>query len=48
MPSLNELFQSPRSGKFVSDILGHRENRHTQGIKFQSPRSGKFVSDMSI
>ena len=38
-------FQSPRSGKFVSDtpIL------NSLGVfimaKFQSPRSGKFVSD---
>ena len=40
------LFQSPRSGKFVSNTANNitelaREN------PFQSPRSGKFVSDHS-
>ena len=38
------MFQSPRSGKFVSD-----EQLKKRAIKsdmlFQSPRSGKFVSD---
>ena len=37
------LFQSPRSGKFVSN-----ESKLTQLVrenKFQSPRSGEFVSD---
>ena len=37
------LFQSPRSGKFVSDINYCRRNFFERG--FQSPRSGKFVSD---
>ena len=39
-------FQSPRSGKFVSDTY----TRYTDNITiypFQSPRSGKFVSDNS-
>ena len=37
------LFQSPRSGKFVSDEKFMRK-RSTKKM-FQSPRSGKFVSD---
>ena len=36
-------FQSPRSGKFVSD---YKESKMvTIGQEFQSPRSGKFVSN---
>ena len=37
------MFQSPRSGKFVSDC----QNRilHPRMGWFQSPRSGKFVSN---
>ena len=41
------LFQSPRSGKFVSDKVIVM----TDGSKllpFQSPRSGKFVSDFPM
>ena len=38
------LFQSPRSGKFVSNC--RMTKRLERGAKvFQSPRSGKFVSD---
>ena len=39
------MFQSPRSGKFVSDKkdIGRTISLST---KFQSPRSGKFVSDL--
>ena len=38
-------FQSPRSGKFVSDEA--EKALKDAGIKtFQSPRSGKFVSDI--
>ena len=39
------MFQSPRSGKFVSDFyfLTRRKNGK---FWFQSPRSGKFVSDI--
>ena len=38
------MFQSPRSGKFVSD--GDKVERSLNFIPaFQSPRSGKFVSD---
>ena len=40
---LSVLFQSPRSGKFVSD---YKESKMvTIGQEFQSPRSGKFVSN---
>ena len=37
--------QSPRSGKFVSDLL-IKASRQYCNILFQSPRSGKFVSDI--
>ena len=37
-------FQSPRSGKFVSDVASLKEDL-TAALLFQSPRSGKFVSD---
>ena len=37
-------FQSPRSGKFVSDAVLN-EIASPEDIGFQSPRSGKFVSD---
>ena len=37
------LLQSPRSGKFVSDII--LKFSLSFYIPFQSPRSGKFVSD---
>ncbi len=36
-------FQSPRSGKFVSDAIQIYRNKYVRW--FQSPRSGKFVSD---
>ena len=39
------LFQSPRSGKFVSDI-SFLFSFDKEIALFQSPRSGKFVSDM--
>ena len=41
------LFQSPRSGKFVSDYKEKKMNfvQETLEAMFQSPRSGKFVSD---
>ena len=42
-------FQSPRSGKFVSDpdqILRLNAYSSFDFLEFQSPRSGKFVSDM--
>ena len=38
-------FQSPRSGKFVSDIDIDRPLIGVYSEAFQSPRSGKFVSD---
>ncbi len=37
-------FQSPRSGKFVSDVSVASNSAETLQT-FQSPRSGKFVSD---
>ena len=38
-------FQSPRSGKFVSNC--RMTKRLERGVKvFQSPRSGKFVSNL--
>ena len=39
------MFQSPISGKFVSDKKAIRRTIESMGYKFQSPRSGKFVSD---
>ena len=39
------MFQSPRSGKFVSDIKFLKEKNWKGFSVFQSPRSGKFVSD---
>ena len=41
-------FQSPRSGKFVSDIDIDRPLIGVYSEAFQSPRSGKFVSDMKF
>ena len=40
-------FQSPRSGKFVSDYIDDDEFTDVVQTrpKFQSPRSGKIVSD---
>ena len=40
------MFQSPRSGKFVSDIKELCMMIDPDKL-FQSPRSGKFVSDLS-
>ena len=45
---LDAWFQSPRSGKFVSNRQYHLSNRTVLFEKFQSPRSGKFVSDLLI
>ena len=42
--SLQFAFQSPRSGKFVSDKT-FQDFVATVAGSFQSPRSGKFVSD---
>ena len=41
------MFQSPRSGKFVSDPDEKTLIKKILGA-FQSPRSGKFVSDLII
>ena len=42
------LFQSPRSGKIVSDLLNNIAGAGNFSTKeFQSPRSGKLVSDNS-
>ena len=42
-------FQSPRSGKFVSDTLEAIAQKEVKEFKlFQSPRSGKFVSDFKL
>ena len=42
-----QKFQSPRSGKFVSDVPNWCENRlKIEANTFQSPKSGKFVSDL--
>ena len=41
---MKKAFQSPRSGKFVSDFI-LQKIVETQPVPFQSPRSGKFVSD---
>ena len=41
------MFQSPRSGKFVSNSkLNEIEKMISQ--EFQSPRSGNFVSNLNI
>ena len=43
------MFQSPRSGKFVSDDYSvYCENKRESPIVFQSPRYGKFVSDVAL
>ena len=48
MSLLRVVFQSPRSGKFVSDVaVGHQSTADVLSGLFQSPRSGEFVSDMS-
>ena len=39
------MFQSPRSGKFVSNFVWAQEYPEARKEMFQSPRSGKFVSD---
>ena len=39
------MFQSPRSGKFVSNIT--MSNFIEETLEFQSPRSGKFVSNIA-
>ena len=39
------MFQSPRSGKFVSNINNNKAVMLVVMHRFQSPRSGKFVSD---
>ena len=39
-------FQSPRSGKFVSDL--NKGSKMRTNVSFQSLRSGKFVSDNII
>ena len=41
-----DMFQSPRSGKFVSDKLIFQKISLPKE-RFQSPRSGKFVSDLA-
>ena len=47
MPETFIVFQSPRSGKFVSDMSNFiQETLENIGEMFQSPRSGKFVSDL--
>ena len=42
-----KMFQSPISGKFVSNCNMFREINEIRevALKFQSPRSGKFVSN---
>ena len=40
------MFQSPRSGKFVSDETLEAIAQKEVKELFQSPRSGKFVSDI--
>ena len=41
----SKTFQSPRSGKFVSDVIVLLLLVENILTTFQSPRSGKFVSD---
>ena len=39
------VFQSPRSGKFVSNLYFFKGVKNDRCKLFQSPRSGKFVSN---
>ena len=39
------MFQSPRSGEFVSKKMNHGCQVQGYDIVFQSPRSGEFVSN---
>ena len=41
------MFQSPRSGKFVSDFP-YLAKKCALNLMFQSPRSGKFVSNITM
>ena len=43
----NIVFQSPRSGKFVSNPMANKPEPKIKQLVFQSPRSGKFVSNKS-
>ena len=43
--STGDLFQSPRSGKFVSNMIEIVPPDVSKLRLFQSPRSGKFVSN---
>ena len=45
---MKAMFQSPRSGKFVSDFWDEEMDEWTLVNVFQSPRSGKFVSDFNL
>ena len=47
MGKISSLFQSHRSGKFVSDFFKDLPYLDKRTFMFQSPRSGKFVSDSS-
>ena len=39
------MFQSPKSGKFESNLATHMNIVEFQKRKFQSPKSGKFESN---
>ena len=41
------MFQSPRSGKFESNVEGDKSN-FLNTVEFQSPRSGKFESNLIV
>ena len=41
------MFQSPRSGKFVSDDGFKAVKFLGEDARFQSPRSGKFISNLA-
>ena len=45
-PAPAELFQSPRSGEFVSNVGRMDILPRWHLDRFQSPRSGKFVSNL--
>ena len=42
------MFQSPRSGKFESNLVAVQPDLTLSTVSFQSPRSGKFESNLKF
>ena len=42
------MFQSPRTGKFESNVRNHIDPILTSVKTFQSPRTGKFESNFNV